>query len=64
MNKEKITPVLKTKRSRISQSDIPSYSLEKIRQVPQSLADNYASQPTRVYHHVKLCGKITRFEQW
>lgn len=35
------------KRSRISQSDIPSYSLEKARRVPQAIADNYASHPTR-----------------
>lgn len=35
------------KRSRISQSDIPSYSLEKARRVPQSLADFYASHPAR-----------------
>lgn len=37
----------KAKRSRISQADIPSYSLEKARRVPQTLADNYASHPTR-----------------
>lgn len=36
-----------TKRSRISQGDIPSYSLEKARRVPQALADNYGSHPTR-----------------
>lgn len=37
----------KVKRSRISQADIPSYSLERARRVPQALADNYASHPTR-----------------
>jgi len=35
------------KRSRISQSDIPSYSLETARRVPQSLADFYGSGATR-----------------
>ena len=35
------------KRSRISQADVPSISLEKTRRVPQALADNYASHPTR-----------------
>lgn len=34
-------------RSRISQSDIPTMSLEKARRVPQALADNYASHATR-----------------
>ncbi|MDR1386122.1 MAG: nucleotide-binding protein [Propionibacteriaceae bacterium] len=37
----------KSRRSRISQSDIPAHSLEKARRVPQALADNYASHPTR-----------------
>lgn len=35
------------KRSRISQADIPMYSLEKACRVPQAIADNYASGPTR-----------------
>lgn len=35
------------KRSRILQSDIPSFSLEKARRVPQSLADSYGSGPAR-----------------
>lgn len=36
-----------TTRSRISQADIPSISLEKARRVPQAIADNYASHATR-----------------
>lgn len=35
------------KRSRISQSDIPSIPLEKALRVPRAIADNYASHPTR-----------------
>lgn len=35
------------RRSRISQGDIPSISLEKAVRVPQSLRDYYASSPTR-----------------
>lgn len=35
------------KRSRISQANIPSYSLERARRVPQAIADNYGSHPTR-----------------
>ncbi|MFC7485774.1 TIR domain-containing protein [Knoellia sp. CPCC 206453] len=35
------------KRSRISQADIPSISLEKARRVPQVISDYYASHPTR-----------------
>src|SRR5664279_1984827 len=34
-------------RSRISQADVPSISLQKASRVPQALADNYASHPTR-----------------
>lgn len=36
-----------SKRTKISQGDIPSYSLEKALRVPQAIANNYASQPTR-----------------
>ncbi|WP_108491254.1 TIR domain-containing protein [Promicromonospora sp. AC04] len=36
-----------SKRSRISQSDIPSISLERAVRVPRALADNYASHATR-----------------
>lgn len=36
-----------TTRSRISQADIPSMSLEKAQRIPQALADNYGSQATR-----------------
>ncbi|MGH8959976.1 MAG: TIR domain-containing protein [Jatrophihabitantaceae bacterium] len=35
------------KKSRISQADVPSISLEKARRVPAAIADNYASHPTR-----------------
>lgn len=34
-------------RSRISQADIPSVSLEAARRVPQAIVDNYGSHPTR-----------------
>jgi len=36
-----------TKRSRISQADIPAISIEKALRVPRAIADNYASHPTR-----------------
>jgi predicted nucleotide-binding protein len=35
------------KRSRISQADIPAISLEKALRIPRSIAENYASHPTR-----------------
>lgn len=35
------------RRSRISQADIPSISLEKARRIPQAIADNYGSGATR-----------------
>lgn len=44
---EKAVAAQKAKRSRISQADIPSYSLERALRVPQTLVDNYASHPTR-----------------
>lgn len=44
---EDVAPTPKNRRSPISQADIPSYSLEKARRVPQALADNYASHATR-----------------
>lgn len=37
----------KKARTRISQADIPAINLEKARRVPQAIADNYASHPTR-----------------
>lgn len=42
---EVMTPT--KQRSRISQADIPSISLEKACRVPKALADNYASHATR-----------------
>ena len=36
-----------SKRSRISQADIPSVSLEKALRIPQTIAENYASSATR-----------------
>jgi hypothetical protein len=49
MTQPSATPAPQTgpKRSRISQGDIPAYSLEKALRVPQAIADNYASRPTR-----------------
>ena len=38
-----------TKRSRISQADIPAISLEKALRVPRAISDNYASHPTRPF---------------
>jgi hypothetical protein len=35
------------KRSRLSQEDIPSYSLDQALRVPQAIADSYAFRPTR-----------------
>lgn len=37
----------KSKRSRISQADVPSVTLQSARRVPQALADYYGSDPTR-----------------
>jgi len=34
-------------RSRISQSDVPSYSLEQALRVPKAIAENYAFKPTK-----------------
>lgn len=39
--------VAASKKSRISQADVPSFSLEKALRVPRALAENYASHPTR-----------------
>ena len=36
-----------SKRSRVSQGDIPALSLEKARRVASAIAENYASDPTR-----------------
>lgn len=36
-----------TKRSRISQADIPAIPLDKALRVPRAIAENYASHPTR-----------------
>lgn len=47
MSGEEAAATQKAKRARISQTDIPSCSIEKARRVPQTLADNYASHPTR-----------------
>lgn len=47
MSEAPSTSAAKAQRSRISQSDIPAYSLEKARRVPQAIADNYASHATR-----------------
>lgn len=44
---EEETPAQATKRSRISQTDIPAISLEKALRVPRAIAENYASHPTR-----------------
>ncbi|MDQ1438360.1 MAG: hypothetical protein QOK43_1989 [Acidimicrobiaceae bacterium] len=44
---EEETPTQATKRSRISQTDIPAVSLEKALRVPRAIAENYASHPTR-----------------
>jgi predicted nucleotide-binding protein len=46
---EEVPPPTSTaaKKSRISQADVPSISLEKARRVPAAIADNYASHPTR-----------------
>jgi len=42
-----MTEPSKPKRTRISQGDIPSITLQSARRVPQTLADNYGSDPTR-----------------
>lgn len=44
---EEAQPKKKAQRSRISQADIPSCSLERACRVPQALADNYACHATR-----------------
>ena len=44
---EEAAPAQKTKRSRISQADIPAISLEKALRIPRAIAENYASHPTR-----------------
>ena len=36
----------KKKRSRLSQSDVPSYSLEQALRVPKAIFENYAGDPT------------------
>lgn len=41
------TPSSAQKRTRVSQADIPSISLEKALRVPQAIAENYASHPSR-----------------
>lgn len=41
------TPTKKPRKSPISQTDVPSITLQKARSIPQAIADNYASQPTR-----------------
>ncbi|MQA85929.1 MAG: hypothetical protein GEV03_15210 [Streptosporangiales bacterium] len=41
------TPDAKTNRPRLSQDDVPSYSLEQALRVPRAIAENYAYQPTR-----------------
>ncbi|SCG80244.1 hypothetical protein GA0070623_4965 [Micromonospora rifamycinica] len=40
-------PDPKRQRSRVSQEDVPSYSLEQALRVPRAIADNYAYKPTR-----------------
>jgi hypothetical protein len=35
------------KRSRLSQEEVPAYSLEQAIRVPRAIADNYAYKPTR-----------------
>ncbi|RYE08619.1 MAG: hypothetical protein EOP22_12840 [Hyphomicrobiales bacterium] len=40
-------PVAKEKRSRISQSDIPSYGVAEARRVPKAIIENYAGGPTK-----------------
>jgi len=40
------TPQQKARASRISQTDIPSITLEKACRIPRLIADNYASDPT------------------
>jgi hypothetical protein len=37
----------KVKAKRVSQSDVPAYSLEHALRVPTAIADNYASEPAR-----------------
>lgn len=37
----------KTKKKRVSQTDVPAYSLEHALRVPTAIADNYASEPSR-----------------
>ncbi len=44
---EAATPVKSSKKSRISQGDIPAVSLEKALRIPRTIAENYASGPTR-----------------
>ena len=34
------------RRSRVSQSDVPAYSLDQALRIPQAIAENYASKPT------------------
>lgn len=37
------------KRSRISQTDVPAYSLEHALRIPTAIAENYASKPTKPF---------------
>jgi hypothetical protein len=49
MAKGKIEPApgAKAKRTRVSQSDVPAYSLADALRVASAIADNYASSPTK-----------------
>lgn len=47
MAKIKKKTVTKAKIKRVSQSDVPAYSLEHALRVPTAIADNYASEPSR-----------------
>jgi hypothetical protein len=38
------------KRTRLSQGDVPSYSLEQALRVPVAISENYAHKPTRPMH--------------
>ena len=37
------------RRSKISQSDVPAYSIEHALRVPLAIAENYASKPTKPF---------------
>lgn len=44
---DKVAEVAKGKRARVSQTDVPAYSLSEALRVASAIADNYASAPTK-----------------